>query len=211
MHMRWHKEGICENDELMVHPLDEDAWKALNTFDPDFAAKSRNVRIDLATDGSTPFGQIASSYSCWPIFVIPYNLPPALCMKYEFIFLCLIIPGPNHPRKKHNVILKPLIEELKELWKGVEAYNVFKKQIFKLRVMYLWSVHDFMAYAIFVGWSTHDRLTCPYSGLDTDCFHLATDCFCLAHGRNITYFDYHRRWLPRKHPFRSDKTPLESH
>jgi hypothetical protein len=25
-----------------------------------------------------------------------------------------------------------------ELWKGVEAYNVFKKQIFKLRVAYLW-------------------------------------------------------------------------
>jgi hypothetical protein len=29
-------------------------------------------------------------------------------------------------------MLKPLIEELKELWKGVEAYDVFKKQIFKL-------------------------------------------------------------------------------
>jgi hypothetical protein len=53
-------------------------------------------------------------------------------MKYEFIFLCLIIPAPDHPGKKLNVILKPLIEELKELWKGVEAYDVFKKQIFKL-------------------------------------------------------------------------------
>jgi hypothetical protein len=41
-------------------------------------------------------------------------------------------------------MLKPLIEELKELWKGVEAYDVFTKQIFKLRVAYLWSVHDFM-------------------------------------------------------------------
>jgi hypothetical protein len=48
-------------------------------------------------------------------------------MKYEFIFLCLIIPSPYYPRKKLNVMLKPLIEELKELWKEVETYDVFKK------------------------------------------------------------------------------------
>jgi hypothetical protein len=49
-------------------------------------------------------------------------------MKYEFIFICLIIPSPDHLGKKLNVMLKPLIEELKELWKGVEAYNVFKNR-----------------------------------------------------------------------------------
>jgi hypothetical protein len=132
MHMRWHQEGVRDNDDLIVHPLDGDAWKALDTFDPDFVADPRNVRIGLATDGFTPFGQMASSYSCWLVFVIPYNLPPSLCMKYKFIFLCLIIPGPNYPGKKFNVMLKLLIEELKGLWKGVEAYDVFKKQIFKL-------------------------------------------------------------------------------
>jgi hypothetical protein len=132
MHMRWHKEGVRENDELIVHPSDGDAWKALDTFDPDFAAKPRNVRISLPIDGFTRFGQMASSYSCWPVFVIRHNLPPSLCMKYEFIFLCLIIPDSDYPGKKLNVMLKPLIEELKELWKGVETYDVFKKQIFKL-------------------------------------------------------------------------------
>jgi hypothetical protein len=115
MHMRWHKEHVRENDELMVHPSDGDAWKALNMFDPNFVAEPRNVRIDLVVDGFTPFGQMASSYSCWLIFVIPYNLPPSLCMKYEFIFLFLIIPALDHPRKKLNVMLKYLIEELKEL------------------------------------------------------------------------------------------------
>jgi hypothetical protein len=106
--------------------------------------------------------------------------------------------GPDHPGKKLNVMLQPLIEELKELWKGVEAYDVFKIQKFNLRVVYLWLVHDFMAYGIFVGWSTHGRLACPYCGSNTD-------CFLLAHGGKITYFDCHRRWLPRKHAFRSDK------
>jgi hypothetical protein len=105
-------------------------------------------------------------------------------MKYEFIFLCLIIPSLDHPGKKLNVMLKPLNEELKELWKGVKAYDVFKKHILKLRVMYLWLVHDFTAYAIFAGWSTHGRLSCPYCGSDTYYFHL-------AHGGKITYFDCH--------------------
>jgi hypothetical protein len=130
MHMRWHKERVCDNDELIVHPSDGDALQALDMFYPYFTVDPKNVRIGLATNGFTPFGQMASSYSCWPVFIIPYNLPPSLCMKYEFIFLCLIIPSPD--RKKLNVMLKPLIEELKELWKGVQTYDVFKKQIFKL-------------------------------------------------------------------------------
>jgi hypothetical protein len=32
-HMRWHKEGIHENDRVMVNPLDGEAWKVLDRFD----------------------------------------------------------------------------------------------------------------------------------------------------------------------------------
>jgi hypothetical protein len=64
-----------------------------------------------------------ASYSCWHVFAISYNLSPSLCMKYEYMFLCLIIPGQDHPGTRINVILKPLIKELKELWEGVEAYD----------------------------------------------------------------------------------------
>jgi hypothetical protein len=44
-------------------------------------------------------------------------------MKYEYMFLYLIILGPDHPGTNINVMLKPLIEELKMLWKGVEVYD----------------------------------------------------------------------------------------
>jgi hypothetical protein len=74
MHMRWHKEGERENSNLMVHPSDGEAWKALDVFDPDFARAARNVRIGLAIDGFTPFTENAASYSCWLVFAIPYNL-----------------------------------------------------------------------------------------------------------------------------------------
>jgi hypothetical protein len=63
IHMRWHKDGERENKEVMVHPLDGDAWKALDNFDPEFAQDARNVRIGLVTDGFTPFGENTTSYS----------------------------------------------------------------------------------------------------------------------------------------------------
>jgi hypothetical protein len=77
IHMRWHKDGERENKDVMVHPSDSDKWKALDNFDPEFARDVRNVRIGLATDGFTPFGDNAASYSCW------------LCVLFHTIFLLL--------------------------------------------------------------------------------------------------------------------------
>jgi hypothetical protein len=151
MHMRWHKEGECENNNVMVHLSDGEAWKALDNFDPDFVRDTRNVCIGLATDGFTPFTESTASYSCWPVFAIPYNLPSALCMKYEHMFLCLIIPGSDNLGPQLNVMMQPLIEELKQLWVGVEAYDCQKKKKFNLKAAYLWSIHDFLAYGIFSG------------------------------------------------------------
>jgi hypothetical protein len=37
-HMRWHKEGIRENDGVMGHSSDCEAWKVLDRFDADFAS-----------------------------------------------------------------------------------------------------------------------------------------------------------------------------
>jgi hypothetical protein len=71
------------------------------------------------------------------------------------MFMCLIIPNPDHPGTRLNVMLKPLIEDLKQLWKGVEAYDYKQKQKFSLQVVYLWLVHDFRAYSIFLGWSSN--------------------------------------------------------
>jgi hypothetical protein len=196
--MRWTKEGVRAKPGFMAHPADSDAWKALDEFDPEFARDARNIRFGLATDGFTPFGQSAASYSCWPVFAIPYNLPPSMCMKYEFTFLCLIIPGPKHPGIKLNVALQPLISELKKLWYGVEAYDISLKQKFTLRAAYLWSVHDYLAYGIFAGWSVHGTLSCPICNADTRCFRL-------EFGGKICYFDCHRCWLPSDHIFRGEK------
>jgi hypothetical protein len=126
---------------------------------------------------------------------VSYNLPPSLCIKFEFMF---IVPGPEALGPQINVMLKLLIEDSKQLWIGVEVYDSYKKQKFNLWVAYLWSTHDFKAYDIFAGWSIHGELTCLICGLDTD-------CFCLTHGGKISYFDCHRCWLSQKHKFRQQQ------
>lgn len=50
-HMRWHKEGIYDNLDVMSHLADTGPWKALDAIDPSFASDVRNVCIILAIDG----------------------------------------------------------------------------------------------------------------------------------------------------------------
>jgi hypothetical protein len=61
--LQWHKDGERENKEVMMHPSDSNVWKALDNFHAEFARDARNVLIGLATDGFTPFGDNALSYS----------------------------------------------------------------------------------------------------------------------------------------------------
>jgi hypothetical protein len=173
-----------------------------NKFDADFASDARNVRFGLVTGDFDPFSTNSVPYSCWPVFAVSYNLPPSLCMKFDFMFLCLIVPSSEAISPQRNVMLKPLIEELKQLWIGVEAYDYYKKRKFNFHAAYLWSVHDFKAYDIFASWSIYGELTCPICGSETNCFRLML-------GGKISYFDCHRHWLPRKHKFRQEQNAFQ--
>ena len=133
MHMRWPKEGKRpnKNEDIMEHPVDGDAWKALDNFDPEFANDPRSIQSGLSTDGFTPFNTNASPYSCWPVFIIPYNLLPELVNKDEYMFLALVIPGPEHPGPKLNMFMRPLFKDLKKLLRGVKAYDSYAKEEFQ--------------------------------------------------------------------------------
>nr|GMC49021.1 uncharacterized protein LOC109191868 [Ipomoea batatas] len=76
--MRWHNEDHGHDSGVMCHPSDSEAWKHFNAIHPSFASESRNVRLGLCTDGFQPFGQSGQQYSCWPIIITPYNLPPSM-------------------------------------------------------------------------------------------------------------------------------------
>jgi hypothetical protein len=155
----------------MSHPADSAAWEALDRFDPEFAWVSRSVRLGLSPDGFQPHSK-TSPYSYWPVFIMPYNLPPNKCLKQGFIFFALINPCPKKSKKQMNIFLHSLMEEMKELWQGVDVYDSHLKCQLNLHAAYLWSIHNYLAYGKFVGWCVHDRLNCPICIDDTDAFRL---------------------------------------
>ncbi|CAM8892652.1 unnamed protein product [Rhodiola kirilowii] len=103
--MRWHGERKVKKG-LIRHPADSEAWQEFDKFFSDFAQDVRNVHLGLATDGFNPFRAAALSHNTWPIVVMPYNLPPSLCMKKEFNILTMLISGPKSPSKCLNVFMQ---------------------------------------------------------------------------------------------------------
>ena len=82
----------------------------------------------------------------WPVILTTYNLPPWLCMKEPYIMLTLLIPGPSTPGKDMDLFLRPLVEELEELWKdGVLVREAVDGKGRKVCTALLWMVNDFPA------------------------------------------------------------------
>jgi hypothetical protein len=106
---------------------------------------ARNLRLGLATDGFNPFSEKNTKYSMWPVFVVPYNLPPWACMQESNFMMTLLIPGPSSPGKDFDVFLEPLVEDLLNLWTGVSAYDANTGKMFKLHAAALWCIHDYPA------------------------------------------------------------------
>jgi len=193
--MRWHKNGKRYSGN-MVHPSDGDAWKYFDAQHPRKAEEARNVRVAFATDGFNPYGMMAAPYTCWPVFVIPLNLPPGVMFDPKNVFLSLIIPG--HPGNNMGVFMQPLWDELLRAWeKGVCTYDQASKRNFIMHVWYQYSLHDFLAYGIFSGWCVHGKFPCPTCK--------ATVMFTwLKKGGKYSSFDKHRQFLDDNHEFRRD-------
>ena len=80
-HMKWHLQGHSTNGK-MRHLVDCLSWKNFDMLHPPtFALESRNVRLALASDGFNPFSNMSFADSTWSVVLIPYNLPPWMCMK----------------------------------------------------------------------------------------------------------------------------------
>jgi hypothetical protein len=152
--MRWHSEDLVQ-DGKMRHPANSLAWKHVNDENPAFADDPRNVRLGLASDGFNPFGMLNVAYTTWPVILIPYNLPPWMCLKQSYWMMSMLVPGPKSPGMNIDVYLQPLIDELKDLWlNGVTTWDAKVKKNFTLRAVLLWTINDFPAYAMLSGWST---------------------------------------------------------
>ncbi|XP_039117808.1 uncharacterized protein LOC120253541 [Dioscorea cayenensis subsp. rotundata] len=194
--MTWHADGR-RNDGRLRHPADAEAWKAFDARFPDFASDPRNIRLGLSSDGFNPFKVLSTSYSTWPVVLIPYNSPPGVGMKQSSFLLSMIIPGDKGPGNDIDIYLQPLMKELKQLWVGVQTYDASIRKNFQLRAALLWTINDFPAYANLSGWSTKGKFACP-------CCAAQTSSRWLSNGQKFCYMG-HRRWLDHEHPYRFQK------
>ena len=122
-YMRWHNEELVD-DGKMRHPANSKAWKRVDATYEWFAQDPCNVRLGLASDGFNPFGMLNVSYNCWPVILIPYNLPPWLCLKQSHWMLSMMILGARSPGVNIDVYMQPVIDELKVLWEeGVKTWD----------------------------------------------------------------------------------------
>ncbi|XP_039129148.1 uncharacterized protein LOC120265343 [Dioscorea cayenensis subsp. rotundata] len=195
--MRWHSlDG--NNDGLLRHPRDSEAWKRFDSTNSLFAANPRNVCVALTTDGFNPHGNMSQSYSIWLVVLIPYNMPPWVCMKNSSFIISTIIPGKHMPGNDIDVYLQPLIRELKELWyDGVDTYDSYAHEMFKMHAALMWTISDYPGLGNLSGWNVYTgraRIHCNY----------ASDPCRLPHSRKWCFMS-HRRFLDGGHKFRLNK------
>ncbi|XP_075481194.1 uncharacterized protein LOC142521906 [Primulina tabacum] len=181
---------IC--DGYLCHPVDAPSWNIVDHNWPNFASKPRNLRFSISADDINPHNLVSSAYNYWPIVMITYNLPPSLCMKRKLMMITLLIYGPKQPGNDIDVYLAPLIDDLKFLWDiGADTYDAYRKKIFSLRAVLLWTINDFPAYGNMSGCIVKGYHACPICGEETYSTRL-------KHSRKIAYTG-HRSFLPISH------------
>ncbi|XXG62917.1 hypothetical protein AAC387_Pa05g1207 [Persea americana] len=200
--MRWHAESSRDVGQL-THPADSPTWKDFEKRNPDFALDCHSVQLSLAADGFSPFSSMTrENHSTWPVVLVPYNLPPWMCMKQPFFILSTLIDGLRVPGDKIDVYMQPLIDELNELWAdGLMTFDAESNEMFKLRAALLWTINDFPAYANLLGWSTKGEFACP-------CCNQEKKSTWLKHDRKWVCTG-HRHFLPPLHRARRDKVSID--
>ncbi|GJX51247.1 hypothetical protein Tco_0278092, partial [Tanacetum coccineum] len=193
--MTWHATRNCTELGKMQHPIDGRAWKNFDTKYPDFAKEPRNVLLGLAANGFNLFDNLSQSYSMWPVILTTYNLPLWLCMKESSFMLTLLIPGPKSPGKDIDVYLRPLIDDLKDLWAkpSVEIIDIATCQKFNMRAMVLWTINDLPARSSLSGWSGQGYKACPTCNKDTPSVRVLGKTAYLGH----------KRFLKKPHKWRT--------
>nr|CAD40286.2 OSJNBb0062H02.9 [Oryza sativa Japonica Group]CAH66338.1 OSIGBa0097I24.6 [Oryza sativa] len=136
-----------QQDGMLRHPADGSQWRNIERKFKDFGKDARNILFGLSTDGMSPFGEMSSGHSTWPVTMCIYNLPPWLCMKRKYIMMPIIIQGPKQPGNDIDVFLRPLVEDLKLLWKkeGVPVWDEDKQEEFNLRALLFVTINDWPA------------------------------------------------------------------
>ena len=162
--MRWHSEDRKKDGKLRA-PADGSQWRKIERkYWEEFAGDPRNVWFALSADGINPFGEQSSNHSTWPVTLCMYNLPPWMCMKRKFIMMPVLIQGPKQPGNDIDVYLRPLVEELLQLWNGtgVRAWDEHMGEEFDLKALLFVTINDWPALSNLSGQTNKGYHACTH-------------------------------------------------
>ena len=109
-----------KNDEY-ADIYDDDVWKSL-CGRGNYLASPYNYCFSMNVDWFNSYKD--TEYSAGAIYLAIQNLPRTDRYLMENVLLVGMIPGPKEPEKDINTFLKPLIDDLMILHKGVTIRNV---------------------------------------------------------------------------------------
>ena len=197
-------------DGIMRSVIDSPAWKHIDSevaFN-NFGMESRNMRLALVLDGVNPFKLSNKNWSMWPVLILIYNLEPWFVTKKFFISLCILILEKRSPTDGNiDVFLRPLLDEMKQLWHGIPILDFFQSEgsrRFNLRGLLMWTISDFSAYGLISGLYCKGYKGCPCYGPQTDVCSPKTGDLRpdqSTKGSKIVFGGI-RRYLAHHHPYR---------
>ncbi|CAB4014381.1 Hypothetical predicted protein, partial [Paramuricea clavata] len=109
--------------EQLTDMFDGQLWKDFQKYNGvDFLNAPRNYGLMLNFNFFQPMKH-RKDYSVGVLYLVLLNLPRAERFKWENVLVVGIIPVMGKEPKNLNPFLKPLVEELKALWKGVRLQS----------------------------------------------------------------------------------------
>jgi hypothetical protein len=167
----WHDEGRKElkQDGKFRHPADAAQWGNINNHFMWFDEDVRSIQFAMSTDGVNTFSNQSSTHSTCPIVLSLYNLPPWLCKKHKYMMLKILVSGAKQPGDRTDVYLRPLVDDLKILWKpGVkEVWDEYKCEEFTMCSMLFTTINDNLVHRNLSGQSKRKDAVCPHCLEDT--------------------------------------------
>ena len=107
-------------------------------------------------DGVNPYSLQNTNYYVWHVVVINKSIPPWLSLKNGHLILALIVLG-RRQVKNMDVYHQPLIDKFKQLWEGIQVYNVSRpiqmERYFMLYGTCAYMMHNYLG--VFYGKHVH--------------------------------------------------------
>jgi len=169
-----------------------------------------NLCLKLNLDWFNPFKHV--KYSVGVLYFVVENLPRSECYKLENIIIVGSIPGPKEPELHINSYLKPLVDELLELWRGKILKTSSFFGIVPVRCALTCISCDLPATRKLCGFVSYSA--------SRGCSKCQKEFPCKQFGDKPDYSGYERsEWLPRTHAtylqhasaFNSAKTATRQH